>query len=147
ACDQNNNVYVTGQFTDTITFGSSHYTNLYNAIFLVKYDANGNEQWFTHAGGGTFNIANGIDVDRNNNIYITGDFTGTLTFFVTPNFNLSASYTNRIFVAKYDANANLQWATADASNASVTSHAISVDSLGNAYIIGNFECKMNSYAD
>lgn len=147
ACDPSGNVYVTGQFTDTITFDNNHYTNLYNAIFLIKYNSSGKEQWFTYAGGGSFSIANGIAVNRKSEIYLTGDFTGGLTFFVTPAVTITNKYANRIFVAKYDQNANLLWATSDGSSNPVTSRSISVDSLGNAYILGNFECIMNSYAD
>jgi gliding motility-associated-like protein len=147
ACDPTGNVYVTGQFTDTITFGVNHYSSLYDAIFLIKYDGIGNEQWFTMAGGGTYNIANGIAVDNSSNVYLTGDFTGTLTFFVSPPVTLTNKYNNRIFVAKYTSGGTLLWSTSDGSSNPVTSKAISLDNSGNAYIIGNFECIMNSYAD
>ncbi|MGP8217291.1 MAG: hypothetical protein ACLQQ4_17115, partial [Bacteroidia bacterium] len=148
-CDASGNVYVTGQFTDTITFDNVHYSNLFNGIFLVQYNSAGQEQWFTMAGGGTLNIANGIAVDNNTpaNIYLTGNFTGILSFFVNPVVTLSNIYANRIFVAKYDASGNLLWDVSDGSSNSVTSNAISLDGAGNAYIIGNFECRFNSYAD
>jgi len=147
ACDLSGNTYVTGQFTDSITFGSTHFTNLYNAIFLIKYDASGNEVWFTYAGGGTFNIANAITADANNNIYLTGDFTGPLTFFVNPNQTLGNTYANRIFIAKYTAAGGLTWAIADGSSNPITSRNIGVDGSGNCYLIGNFECILNGYAD
>jgi len=146
-CDPTGNVYVTGQFTDTITFGSAHVTSLFNAIFLIKYNSSGQEQWFTYAGGGNSDIANGIAVDNNSNVYLTGNFTGTLTFFVTPNASLSNIYSNRIFVAKYDGTGKLLWDVSDGSSSNVTSNGISLDAAGNAYIIGSFECRMNSYAD
>jgi len=147
ACDASGNVYVTGQFTDTITFNSTHKTNLYDAIFLVKYNSSGAEQWFTDAGGGNVNIANAIAVDNNSNIYLTGDFTGTLSFFASPTVTLSGAYTNRIFIAKYNSSGNLLWDVADASNNSLTSKDIAIDGSGNAYLIGNFECILNGYAD
>jgi gliding motility-associated-like protein len=146
-CDPTGNVYVTGQFTDTITFDNIHFSSMYNAIFLIKYDGTGKEQWFTSAGAGSMNIANGIAVDNNSNIYLTGDFTGTLNFFVSPVVTLSNTYSNRIFVAKYNSSGNLLWDVSDGSSSAVTSKAISVDGSGNAYIIGNFECRFNSYAD
>jgi gliding motility-associated-like protein len=146
-CDPAGNVYVTGQFTDTVTFNSAHATNLYNAIFLIKYNGNGQEQWFTFAGGGTLNIANGIAVDNNSNIYLTGNFTGTLSFFASPTVTLTNKYSNRIFVAKYNKNGNLLWDVSDGSSSSVSSNAISLDAADNPYIIGNFDCRFNSYAD
>ena len=147
ACDGSGNVYVTGQFTDTITFDNAHYTNLYNAIFLVKYNNSGVEQWFTKAGGGTLNIANGIAVDNSSNVYLTGNFTGTLSFFATTTVTLTNKYANRIFVAKYNSSGSLLWDVSDGSDNPVTSNSIAVDASGNAYITGNFECIMNSYAD
>jgi len=146
-CDPSGNIYVTGQFTDTITFGSSHFTPLYDAIFLIKYNSSGQEQWFTYAGAGNSNIANGIAVDNNSNVYLTGNFTGTLNFFASPTVTLANTYSNRIFVAKYDGTGKLLWDVSDGSSSNVTSNAISLDASGNAYIIGNFECRMNSYAD
>ncbi|HTA81566.1 MAG TPA: gliding motility-associated C-terminal domain-containing protein [Bacteroidia bacterium] len=147
ACDASGNVYVTGQFTDTITFNNTHKTNLYDAIFLVKYNSSGSEQWFTDAGGGNMNIANAIAIDNNSNVYLTGDFTGTLSFFASPTVTLSGAYTNRIFTAKYNSNGNLLWDVSDASSNSLTAKDIAIDGSGNAYVIGNFECIMNGYAD
>ena len=83
ACDALGNVYVTGQFTDTITFDVPFNNNMYNAIFLIKYNASGSEQWVTRAGGGTFNIARAIAIDNNQDPIITEDYTGILTFFST----------------------------------------------------------------
>jgi len=147
AADPSGNVYVMGQFSDTITFDFVHYSTLYDAIFLVKYNSTGNEQWFTKAGGGTFNIANGIAVDKSSNVYLTGSFTGTLSFFVSSVVTLSNKYPNRIFVAKYTSAGALTWDVADGSSSAVTSNAIALDGSGNPYIIGNFECVMNGYAD
>ena len=147
ACDASGNVYVTGQYTDTITFDNIHKSSLYNAILIVKYNSSGAEQWFTNAGGGTLNIANAITTDNNSNVYLTGDFTGTLSFFVSPVATLSGTYTNRIFIAKYNSSGSLLWDVEDASSNAVTSKNIALDGSGNAYIIGNFECILNGYAD
>jgi gliding motility-associated-like protein len=148
ACDASNNVYVTGQFSDTITFDFPAYSPFYDAIFIVKYNSAGVEQWFTKAGGATMNIANAIAVDNSSNVYITGNFTGTLTFYaLNTTATLTNLYTNRIFLAKYDQNSNLTWDVADGSSNAVNSNSIGLDGSGNPYIIGNFECIMNGYAD
>jgi len=147
ACDPSGNVYVTGQYSDTITFTNPCYSPLNNAIFVVKYNSSGVEQWVTTAGGGTSNIANAIAVDNNSNAYITGNFTGSLNFYANIHATLTQTYTNRIFIAKYDQSGNLQWDVADGSDNPVVSNSIAVDGSGNPYIIGSFECIMNSYAD
>ncbi len=148
ACDPAGNVYVAGSYSDTITFDTVRLGNIYNAIFLIKYNSAGKEQWFTKAAGSIYGISNAIAVDKNSNVYLTGDFQGVLTFFwKSHTTTLSNPYANDIFIVKYDNNANLVWDVADGSSNAVTSRNIALDTAGNAYIIGNFDCKMNGYAD
>ena len=147
ACDNAGSVYVTGQFSVPITFNTTHFTSLSNAIFLVKYNSLGNEIWFTKAGGGSFNISNAITTDNNSNVFITGNFTGILTFYAKTITTLTNIYPNKIFIAKYDSSASLLWSVADASSSQISSNNIAVDSIGNPYLIGNFECVLNGYAD
>lgn len=147
AADPFGNVYVTGQFSDTITFDYTHNNNMYNAIFLIKYNSSGTEQWFKIIGGSSMNIAYGIAVDANSNIYLTGDFLGTLIFFGSPNVQLTNTYQNNIFVAKYDNAGNFLWGQADGSSSDVSSRAIALDDSSNAYIVGNFRCTFSEYAD
>jgi len=148
AADGTGNIYVTGQFSDTITFEFVHDNPMYNAIFLIKYDANGNELWFRRAGGGGEDLPTGIVLDNAGNPIITGDFQGNLIFFAAPtNFTLNDPYFNRIFVAKYDANGNLLWNAASSSDGALTSHGIAIDATNNLYVIGDFGCRLNKYAD
>ena len=45
--DANDNILVTGQFSDTLTIaGSTHNNTIYNAGMLLKLDPSGNEVWF-----------------------------------------------------------------------------------------------------
>ncbi len=148
ACDAAGNVYVAGSYSDTITFDTVRLGNIYNAIFLIKYNSAGKEQWFTRAAGSIYGISNAIAVDKNNYIYLTGDFEGVLNFFwKTHTTTLTNPYSNDIFVAKYDKDANLIWEVADGSNNALTARNIALDTAGNAFVIGNFDCKMNGYAD
>lgn len=147
ACDATGNVYVTGQFSDTITFDVTHLNNIVNAIFIIKYNAQGQEQWFRKAGGGLLNVATGIAADNSGNVLLTGDFTGNTIFYGTPSTTLSATYANRIFVAKFNGSGALQWAIAESSDSEVTSRDIAVDGAGNAYITGHFKCRFNSLSD
>ncbi|MCW3072123.1 MAG: hypothetical protein JWO44_2013 [Bacteroidetes bacterium] len=147
AADAAGNIYVTGEFTDTITFDVTHLNTIYNAIFIVKYNSAGDEQWFKKIGGGTLNLVSGIAVDAAANVYVTGDFTGNLIFFGPPNVTITNTYSNRIFTAKCDSNGNLLWADADGSDGEITSRNIALDAAGNPFIIGNFKCRLNDYAD
>ena len=44
-------LYITGQFSDTITFGVEHPNISLNSMFVVKYDGQGQEQWYRKCGG------------------------------------------------------------------------------------------------
>ncbi|HTL80904.1 MAG TPA: gliding motility-associated C-terminal domain-containing protein [Bacteroidia bacterium] len=145
-CDANGNIYITGQFSDTITFDVVHTNNMLNAIFTVKYDPNGNEQWFRKVGGGSVNISNSIACNQNNEIYVVGDFQGTITFFGSTNTNLSATYANRIFIAKYDASGGLTWSVAESSDSPLNVRSVSANNT-NVFIGGDFKCTFNSYSD
>lgn len=145
-CDPSGNIYVTGQFSDTITFDVVHNNNMLNAIFLVKYDPSGNEVWFRRIGGGSVNISNSIACNANGEIFLTGDFQGTLTFYGPPNTTLSGTYSNRIFIAKYDGSGALTWAVSESSDSPLTSKSISANTT-DCFIAGNFKCTFDSYSD
>lgn len=147
ACDPSGNVYITGQFTDTITFDNTYNTNMYNGVFVVKYSPSGTEQWFRMAGAGTLNVVNGIAVDNAGNVFITGDFTGDMVFFGVSNQTLTHAYINRIFLAKYNTSGLLQWATADGSGSSVSSRNLSLNQNGDPFIVGNYKCRLGSFSD
>lgn len=145
--DASGNIFITGQFSDTITFDQVHINNMVNAIFVVKYDASGNEVWFRRIGGGSYNIANSITCDANNKVLITGDFQGTITFYGTTNSNLSALYSDAILLARYDNSGSLEWSSSASSESQVTSRSITTDASGNSYIAGLFKCRFIEYSD
>jgi gliding motility-associated-like protein len=147
ASDASGNVYVTGMFADTITFDITHFNTIHNAIFIVKYNSSGAEQWFQKIGGGTLNVVSGIAIDATNNIYVTGDFGGNLIFFGSPNTTITNTYANRIFIAKYDSGGSVLWAKSDGSDGEIISKNIALDATGVPYMIGNFKCKLSDYAD
>lgn len=144
--DNQGNVYVTGQFSGDITFDVLHTNTMLNVIFLVKYNNQGQEQWFKIIGAGVSNISNAITSDVNGNIYLTGDFTGSLTFFSTTNYTLSNTFSNKVFIAKYDNTGTLHWAEAIGSDNAITSKDIAVNGSGDPYIIGHFECVLDEFA-
>ena len=144
--DENANVYVTGQFSDTITFDVPHNYNLVNSIYVIKFDPNGNEQWFRVAAGGLTNFSFDIESDYNGYTYLTGDFTGTLQFLAPINQSLTNTHTYKVFLAKISSTGDLIWAKADGSESDITSR--SVDVQGNQVMFaGNFKCTFDDYSD
>jgi gliding motility-associated-like protein len=120
--DHLNNVYVTGYFSGRVVFGADT-LRTYNSIniadiFLVKYDANGNELWARQGklasakcGGRGYSVI----TDNANNVYFTGYFQDTLSLgpdtlknALAFGFPTGAIYGD-IFLAKYDPSGNLIW--------------------------------------
>lgn len=147
AIDANGNIYATGLFSNNFQFDVLQTNFLSNVNYLIKFNASGAEQWFRKIGGGSSNVVNALASDSIGNLYVTGDFTGTMQFYDTVNLSLSATYTNRVFVAKYTNSGGAVWAASTSSESSLTAQSIAADNLGNVYITGHFECQLGEYRD
>ncbi|MCJ8163894.1 SBBP repeat-containing protein [Pontibacter sp. E15-1] len=142
ATDNSGNLYLTGQFWLTATFGS---TTLYKdesiitsgEIFIAKYDAYGNALWAKQAGGAGRDAATGIVVDSNGNSYITGFFQGSAATFGTA--TVTGSNVKNIFLAKYSATGGAVWVKTHQSSGDAEGTAIDLDASGNIYTAGYFE--------
>ncbi|HTA27864.1 MAG TPA: T9SS type A sorting domain-containing protein [Bacteroidia bacterium] len=141
AVDKMQNVYVTGSFYDTATFGSIILTNgtMNGNSFLVKYDSNGNAIWARSA-----TITNGsvisysVSNDDSDYVYITGGFSGTISFGSTI---LTNSNNSCAFLTKYDSIGNVVWAKSATvkKRSSCYGLGITTDHLGGIYITGDFK--------
>lgn len=145
-CDNSGNAYVCGQFSDTIQFANTYNNPVMNAIWLMKVDGAGNETWFRRASG-TFSIAYSLALDASQNLYMTGDYQGQLAFYGTPTNFLSDNYSDRVFLVKYSSSGNFIWASSSSSNSYISSRVVAVDPNNDPYILGEFGCTLNDYAD
>lgn len=137
AIDSSNNyLYITGSFSNTVTFGSTTLTSLGGTdIFVAKIDAYGNWIWAVSVGGSSTDSGQSIAVDNNNDIYVTGSFTGTVTFGTTT--LVSGGFTD-IFVAKIDNTGNWIWAISAGGTGNDIGQGITIDSNNNSYVTGTF---------
>lgn len=140
-------VYAIGQFSDTIAFDNIYNNNSFNATYLIKYDSAGTELWFRRMGGSSQNIAYGVALDANANIYLTGDCAGNIIFFGPTNFPFTSPYNYNVYIAKYNSNGDFLWFTSDGSSSQVSSRNIALDNSGNPHIVGNFRCIFSQYSD
>lgn len=147
ASDASGNVYVTGQFSDTLQLDIQHPNTIQNAIFLVKYNASGTEQWFTMIGGGSYTTSRSLISDNQGSLYLAGDFAGNALFFGPPALTVSNPYPNRVFIAKYDTSGLLKWVKANGSSSAVRAGAIAFNATGGLQMAGSFVCKFNEYSD
>ncbi len=133
----NGNIFITGQFIDTLSFGNIQLTasNDKDNIFVAKFDSSGNILWAKQSfGTGFYDNAYGISIDANSNSYISGQFSDTVSF---DNIQLIAVGNRNAFLTKYDVNGNCLWAKEAIGNYT-SSNGISIDSNGDSYITGQF---------
>ncbi len=81
--DSAGNIYGTGRFEGTASFGSSS-TELISAgsldAFIAMADPDGNFIWAERAGGTEYDIGQGISLDDYGRVYVSGFFSGTAYF-------------------------------------------------------------------
>jgi hypothetical protein len=137
--DHSGNVAIAGEFQNTAFFDtrSVRASGLGDA-FIAKYDSSGNNLW-VHSGGSTTSFAGdpakAIAADASNNFYVTGDYTGTVTFDGLTVTNTGTSGTD-IFIAKYDNIGAIQWLHHAGGPVSDKGFSIGVDSGGNSWVSG-----------
>jgi Secretion system C-terminal sorting domain len=145
ALDINGNKYITGEFSGSVTFGSTTLTSIGGTdIFLAKYDASGTFQWAKRAGGTSTDKSYGIALSGTS-VYITGTFWGTANFntpSATGSNEIISGGLEDIFIAKYDASGTFQWAKRAGSTNSDSSNGISVSGTS-VYITGSFSGAAN----
>jgi len=145
AIDNTNNPYITGYFLNgTVNFGKGAVTTTGNDFFVIKYDMNGVLQFIKHSLTNS-EIISSVDIkfDRQNNFYLTGDFSGTVNLG-------SGSITNPVtsrmdfFIAKFTSNGLNTWVQHSITDAFyINSNALAVDNFGTLYIVGGFEDTVN----
>lgn len=136
ALDNQNNLYITGTFSQNAIFGT---TTLISSgsddVFVCKLDSNGNWLWVKQCGGNSQDVGYGIATGINC-IYITGYFFGTATFGIN---SLNSSGLTDIYVAKLDLLGNWIWARkAGGDDYDYGGSSITVDNLNNAYLTGHY---------
>jgi hypothetical protein len=144
ATTENGDSYVTGFFSGTATFGQDepNETTLTSTrgevIFVAKYDRDGALLWVTSANG--YGPSNGIATTPRGDSYVTGHFHGTTTFGQgEPNqTTLTAAGERDIFVAKYDRDGALLWATQVHDAGDDFGLGISATERGDSYVTGYF---------
>lgn len=142
--DAAGNVYACGYFSLNIDFNPGFGDGILNAsggkdIFMIKLDAFGRFLWAKRIGSSGPDIAKAINIDRFNNVYLTGTFWGTTDF--NPGMgtaNLSSNGASDFFIARFDQNGNFTWARSIGSNAMDSGTTIANDRMGNVYVAGNF---------
>jgi hypothetical protein len=140
--DSNGNIILLGIFDGlTISFGAITLTNSGSLgipeIFVVKFDAAGNEIWAKNPEGIGYDVGQNIAIDTNNNIVMTGYFSSPSISFGTTTLTNSGQYD--IFTVKYDTNGNVIWAKSINGSADDAPSQCWVDANGQIILTGYFQ--------
>ena len=147
ALDASGNSYVTGYFEETVTLGAgeANETVLTSVgardLFIAQYDAEGMLVWAKQAGGTGGDLGSDLAVDASGHSYVVGQFEGTATFGAgeTQETTVTSTGANDVFVAHYDTNGMLVWASKAGGANGDLGLTLAVDALGRSYIAGQFE--------
>ena len=142
--DNNDNIYITGWFMDTVDFdpGAGVY-ELTSAgswdVYVLKLDANGDFVWAKRFGNDNLDFASGMVLDSSGNLYLTGVYKETIDFDPGSGvFNLTSNGGWDIFILKLDANGDFVWAQNLGGPSYDKARDIAIDNDDNLYIAGQF---------
>lgn len=136
SADTAGNVYITGGFTNTVSFGPTAMTSVgASDIFVVKFDREGNLIWNHRAGGPGADQGRGIAIDSSGDCILTGYFSDVARFDTV---DVTSAGGTDLFVAKYNSFGLWRWTATSGGAYNDTGHAVGVDGNGNPYIAGGF---------
>ncbi len=136
AVDSAGNVYITGLFTGTASFGSSSISSSggYD-VYIAKLNNAGSWQWAKKAGGTGSDYGYGLKPDVDGNVYLSGFFEGSATFGST---TLSSYGDRDIFIAKLTSTGTWLWARKAGGTGADASMKVTLDNEGFVYLGGYF---------
>jgi len=141
ALDLTGNIYVAGFFRSTVDFDPTpsveeRSSSGYEDVFVSKFDSTGDFLWVAAWGGSGNDYGYGVAVDASSNVYVTGDFEGSVDFDPGPAVYQRTSHGGGTdaFLSKLDSSGALSWAW----NWDADGCAVTVDNSGNLFVTGYF---------
>ncbi len=146
--DGEGNAYLTGAFsgdhtnfssgTGSVTLSSSGEKD----IFISKYDASGNLLWAKKMGGTESELGQDIKLDPDTNIYIAGNFKGTVDMDPdTANSSIISRGNFDCFLAKYNNKGTLVYAKSFGSDEADQVYQMSINSSNEIYLTGYYKAR------
>jgi hypothetical protein len=136
ATSKTGEIYVTGYFSNTGTFGSTSLTGRgMDDAFVGKLTSAGHWQWATAATGTNTAYGKGLVADPTGGVFVTGSFSGDATFGAT---HLQSNHSDDGFVARLSNSGQWQWTTVLASDYLDSIAGIALDKMGKLYVAGTF---------
>ena len=132
-------IYFVSEITDTTLFHDTTLVVNFSDVCLTKLNPAGEIVWIRLMGGTLLDRGLDIKTDDNDDIIVTGFFSGSAQFGNTT--LVSAGFTD-VFVAKYNPNGVFQWVVHGAGADRDEGLCIAIDNLNNIYVGGSFETSL-----
>ncbi len=144
ATDSEGNVYLTGVFQDIADFDPGENEFLLTSagsldIFIVKLDSHGDLVWAKQFPGTEYEESNGIGVDSDDNVYISGYFYAELDFNPGEEEYLLTPSIGDGFLVKLDKDGEFLWAQQVGGEGFDLITGMQTMPNGDVYMSGNFE--------
>lgn len=145
AVDAQGHTHLVGRFRQTVDFDPG--PGLYEltpavgyATYVASYTAAGALRYAFALDGASAVAERGIAVDDDGNVFVTGQFSGTIDFDPSGATELLNSVDGRIFVASYDSTGGFRFAFNMGVSGIVIElgSSIALDAAGNCYVTGEF---------
>ncbi len=142
--DSDFNVYVTGDYSGTVDFDPGvEVFPLTSAgqrdTYILKLDSEGYFMWAKSLGGGIDDRGISLSLDSDFNVYVTGDYSGTVDFDPgVGDFPLTSVGSSDAYILKLDSDGNFIWAESIGGESNDGGSALSLDSDFNVYVTGIF---------
>ena len=151
AHDSNGNVYVAGAYRGTVDFNPSPTdsfiltSNLYDDIFVCKFDSSGNFLWARGVGSNDDDEVVSVAVDNAGNVYVVGYYFMAIDFDPDSinSFVLTPTGSSSGFIWKLDSSGNFVWAKSLDGTGLVGINCIKLNASNNIFICGT----LNGTAD
>ena len=148
-CDASNNIYVTGNFRQTVDFDPG--VGVFNmtptnteAGYVLKLDPNGNLIWAKMFSGNNRCTPSTIDIDSNGDVITSGEYYDNLDADPgTGTFTLSTNGEQDIYIIKLNSNGDFLWAKSFGGIVPDESFGLTIDASNNIYTTGYFESNVD----
>jgi hypothetical protein len=133
--DRTGNVYVTGFLGgDPVSFTGGN-------VFIFKYNTSGTLQWSRTSSGNGDESGTGLALDNSGNLYVTGYFSGTMTF---QNVTFTSTGGENPVLFKLNSNGIMLWSKQfGGGGTDIPLVALAVDASNNIFVAGTFQGTSN----
>jgi hypothetical protein len=137
--DASGNVYMVGTTGSSSSIASGGHQNTFvgnTEAFLIKFNSSGVRQWATYYGGSSADYGYSCTIDASGNVYMSGSTSSSFNIASSGHQNTYGGGTWDAFLAKFNTNGILQWATYYGGSGWDSGFSCHTDVFGNVYLAG-----------